>query len=214
MANLQYDVARMNRWLLRLFAPVTLAALLAGCAHATRCDRREDLPTEPQPPPGAASDWRTGYKTNLQAARDSYKKGMRLFEHNAGLGLSARGHWEFGSVVAAHTTGAGGGGDGYLFEQLENGEWAYRCDDMTRLFALSAYRAAVLEAEDGSYEAPGNFCVALHARPDVVLAIVRKEGLSPNARAAFEQALRNPRCYFEDGYRGSPYGVYVRPDPG
>jgi hypothetical protein len=79
----------------------------------------------------------------------------------------------FMSIVDLLYYGAGGGE--FLYEQLEDGHWAFRCDELTRLYALAAYRYAVVlsdyhEDQEGTLdEAKHNFCLALQSRPDVVV---------------------------------------------
>jgi hypothetical protein len=107
------------------------------------------------------------------------------------------------------------GGGEFLYERLEDGRWAHRCDDLTRLYALAAYRYGILfsdhkKSRGRERSARGYFCIALRARPEVVLDVASKEGLSAAARIAFEAAKRDPFCNPEGGWR-TKHPSRVRP---
>jgi hypothetical protein len=167
---------------------------LVACAHSeARCDRR---------PAQSGADVRS--REQSQALVSAYEDAMKSLQR----GERRAGSTFHGIVHSLSQTADYRGG--FLFERLDDGDWVYRCDTTTAVFALSAYRLAILYVDDprGGHEdfAASNFCVALQARPDQVLAVFRKEGMNPKARAIFERMKEGPHpilgeCLVEDGWR-------------
>jgi hypothetical protein len=98
------------------------------------------------------------------------------------------------------------------YELLDDGQWAYRCDDVTRQYALAAYYHAIIYADPwmskdqpSSERARSDFCLALRVRPDLIMPMAKH--LSTRARSVFDLVLNEPGCYIEDGWR-----TRARPD--
>lgn len=186
------------------------ALCTVGCAHQSeaRCAYR---PASPETPPAAMTakdrDWYRRRETVLQTAREYYEKEMRVFRAmNPDLGERGQNLPNFREIEEYLRYSTHGE---FLYEQLDDGHWAYRCDDLTRLLALSLYRWAIYSADYEKFREEWErerstrslFCSALQKRPEVILDVVKKEGLSPDARRFFEAARRIPGCVPERGWR-------------
>ena len=182
--------ADIRAWVARLALPAVWTCWLAGCAHSTRCDASG----------GAGATTRehsktsgTQYATRLRDIRELYEKGVRELSD----GSDDRGAQEFHAVV--HLLMYGEGNGEVLFQQIDDDGWAFACNDLTRIFALSAYRYGALLAEKG--EGSAYLCIALKARPDVILPLATTERLKPGVREIFDTVKRDSHCYFENGWR-------------
>jgi hypothetical protein len=189
-----------------------IALLLMSRGHtATRCRHRHDRLKEG--PSGATANERDFYHRRnevLARVRAMYDAGMRALRTHAPNG-DERDHGEtnFAGIVR-HTLMMNSDGE-FLYEQLEDGSWVFRCDELTRIYALAAFRSAQIQVDFESARSGWQhwarlyFCVALRARPDVILDLVAKEPLSKAARAIFEQTMQDESgsCYVEGGWRGA-----------
>jgi len=146
-----------------------------------------------------------------------YSEGMtRLYNPSSNGGVRGSGHFrgildaltysdtysrsEDGARVS--TLKSSSDWEDFLHEQLEDGAWVYRCDELTRFYALASYRWAILHADYEDYRLARNlFCFGLQVRPEVVLEVATKEALSASARASFDAAVRDPKCMPEGGWR-------------
>lgn len=149
----------------------------------------------------------------LSALRRLYDEGMSYLQEGKPGNAAPR----FSAAIEEAQQFEEGAG---LFEQRPDGLWQYRRDEISELYALAAYRSAVLfgtdrrdqdrsEREKGSER---HFCLALEARPDVILPLVKQEGLTPRARRIFNRAKRNHdpmernrggTCYVIGGWRST-----------
>jgi hypothetical protein len=176
--------------------------LWTGCAHSpARCDQR---PAALEQPPEDASAgelaWYRRRTTLLSEATRLYQAITRSVADKSGPYESDH----FRSVT--EMLGPNSHGD-LLFEQLPDGYWAYRCDEVTRLYALAAYRYALAQAgraPAGSEQAAlaeMYFCRAVEARPDLVLPLAQREAMGLRARELFAATLRESSCYYQAGWR-------------
>lgn len=111
-------------------------------------------------------------------------------------------YYEQGSFYGAASALREWQGGGGLFVQRPDGNWVYRKDEVSELYALAAYRFAIQNVDrpggEGASKAEREFCSAVKARPDVVLPLVEKEGLDTEARPIFERA--KARCLVPGGW--------------
>jgi hypothetical protein len=148
-------------------------------------------------------------RKEIDRLRRDYEEGMRRYSLEKTDGSATN----FAGVV--HTAEELEHG-GALFEQRPDGRWQYRKDEVSELYALAAFRLAQAEAdlrpshEKWGERAERDFCIALEARPDVILPLVKKEGLSAQARRIFDRVIRHQApserrrghsCYVKGGWR-------------
>jgi hypothetical protein len=148
----------------------------------------------------------------LREVERYYAEGMALYSQEPGSSVRRdRGRSEFAQVHEGLFYDWEGGA--LLFEQLDDGHWGYRCDEVTRNYALSSYRdgALVLETGDaaGSAAAFNLMCEAVRARKEVVIDAAGRDALSAGARAILRHALSDPKCDVPNGWRTDYTGPYV-----
>lgn len=189
-----HAVAFSSSVLVRLLALMATLLLLPACAsQPSRCDRRPNAAATAED----SAREKTDRQRELAGARASYARGLDSFKQEG----REKGESSFTSMVGDLNYLYGGE---LLFEEDEDGHWVYRCDDLTRLYALAATRLAVVygdfreRADDRSAQ---YLCVATRMRPDVVQSFVREEGFSPKMQRLLQKVMRDPLCYFEDGWR-------------